>query len=145
MLLNRETGETQIEGTGVTIVYTIESVMWIEKHVDGLTPMELLERASQGKVSMSHLQIMVWAGMEAWRRRNASYGPQVNPAQAVKVIEDGGGLQPVQNQVFNAFALSPALGLNLGRSSPEPEVPTTGEKSPDASSEPVFTPETSGL
>jgi hypothetical protein len=124
MLVNRYTGETVIDHTDTSIVYTLESFMWIEQHLEGRTVTEVLERGRRAYFSIKELQVLVWAGMEAHRRRRGSHGGQVNPAKALKVIEDGGGLTPVAMQVMEALMRSTALGLNPDK---EPEAIEAGD------------------
>jgi hypothetical protein len=145
MLLNRQTGETTIENfdgeTLATIVYTIESFTWIESNLPGRTIMGILEEGRKAYWRVGELVILVWAGMEAHRRRNGGSGGQINPAVAVKIIEDGGGLNPVAMTVMDALMRSAALGLNPDRQRPGDEaVPTMADASSSGSSAPVFHP-----
>ncbi|HEV2071105.1 MAG TPA: hypothetical protein VGR26_15045 [Acidimicrobiales bacterium] len=152
MLLNKATGETRIDGTEATVIFTVEALMWVENNLPDVTPMEILERARQGRVSPKTLQILIWAGMEAHRRRMGQGSRPVNPAKAIKIIEQGGGMTPVATQVMEALMRSTGLGLTTidrgeddeQEGADEPSVPTMADESGDDSSAPVFAPSTPG-
>jgi hypothetical protein len=142
-LLNPSTGETTLDGTEATIVYTVESLTWIEANLPGRSVMEILEHGRRARWKISELQVVVWAGMEAHRRRTGAGGSQVNPAKALGVIEDGGGLHPVAMQVMDALMRSTALGLNPDRDRRGDDaaaVPTMADGSSSASPPPAFHP-----
>ncbi len=143
MLLNPQTGESTIDGTEATIVYTVESFLWIEANLPGRTVMAILEEGRRAHWRTAELQILIWAGMEAHRRRQGAGGGQVNPAKALEVIEAGGGVQPVALTVMDALMRSTALGLNADRDRPGdegPTVPTIAGGSSSGSQTPVFAP-----
>jgi hypothetical protein len=149
MLLNAQTGETTIENYGgetvATVVYTIESFTWIESNLPGRSIMGILEEGRKAHWKVGELVILVWAGMEAHRRRSGGGGGQINPARAMKVIEDGGGLNPVAMVVMDALMRSTALGLNPDRQRPgDDAVPTMAGASSSDSSAPVFHPPPAG-
>jgi hypothetical protein len=148
MLINRETGETSIEGTDATIVYTLESLTWIESNLPGRSVMEILEEGRSAHWKAKELMILVWAGMEAHRRRGGGYGRQINPVSALKVIEDGGGLNPVAMLVMDSLMRSTALGLNPERNRPgdgDSPVPTMVDESSSASPTPEYSPPPPGI
>ncbi len=142
MLLNSATGETIIDGTDYHVVFTLEMIAMVENALNGKSPMELIETSRTGRTSLKETQVLVWAGMEGYRRRRGAMGGQVNPAKALKVIEEGGGLYKVGPQVLNAFMLCPALGLGLNPEPDEPGAesldPTTGADSFGASAPQEF-------
>lgn len=146
MLLSRETGESTIDdydgNPQASIVFTLESFTWIEANLPGRSIMGILEEGRKTHWRAQELVILVWAGMEAHRRRTGSGGGQINPAKALGVIEAGGGLQPVAMVVTEALMRSPGLGLNPDRHRPGDgaTVPTMAGASSSDSSAPVFSP-----
>ncbi len=123
MLLNAATGESIIDQSDVHVVFTLEMIAMVENAVN-ISPMELIETAQSGRLTLRQCQALTWAGMEGHRRRRGAMGGQINPAKALKVIEEAGGLYKVGPQVLNAFMLCPALGLGLN---PEPTQSEPGE------------------
>lgn len=144
MLLNEQTGESTIDGTDATLIYTIEALTWIESNLPGRSVMGILEEGRQAHWQAKELIILTWAGMECHRRRNGGGGREINPAAAMKVIEAGGGLHPVAMVVMDALMRSSALGLNPDRDRPEDEdplrAPTTAGASSSGSPTPAFVP-----
>ena len=136
MLLNNLTGETQLDGTEVNVIYTLESMLWIESNLPGISPMEIIDRGRAMRLTTRELQVLLWAGMEASRRRSpAGTKGQVNLSAALKAIKDGGGLYRVLPQVIDAFGRSPGLGLAAAADAegeavdPTTEVPSTDDSS----------------
>lgn len=112
-LINPETGESVLDGTGVHVVLTVEAWLWIERRL-GLTILEVLERAMQLRFGIEHTVVILWAGAEAWRRRYAVGSPVFTEEQAAKVFEQAGGLVPVMKVLAEAIRHSSALGMPVG-------------------------------
>lgn len=111
MILNKETGESVLDGTDYHFIFTGEALVWAEKHLNTGT-LELISKASDGLIGLNDVQVLLGCGIEAHRRRNGSNGKPFNLAKAAKVVLDGGGLMTVLPQVVAALVASPALGLS---------------------------------
>lgn len=135
-LTNRLTGETVVDGTDAHVLFTLDSLAYIESQTHKRI-MEFWAEASGGKVGINDLVIMLTAGMEGHRRRHGGAGGQTNPAKAAKVIDAGGGLRKVYPQVFESLTRSQSLGLTDDEDSDEEGAadPTSGE--PSSSGSPV--------
>ncbi len=119
-ITNRLTGEAVVDGTDAHVLFTLDSLAYIEAQTSKRI-MEFWSEASAGKVGVSDLVILLTAGMEGHRRRHGGAGGQVNPAKAAKVIDAGGGLRKVYPQVFESLTRSQSLGLTDNEDSEEDE------------------------
>ncbi len=160
-LLNAMTGETVLGGeedeNAANIVYTLETFLLIETQLPGASVVDLFDRARALRLSAHELQVLVWAGMEGYRKRYPAASVGIKPHKlnaGLKAIREGGGVIPVMREVYVALGRSPDLGLTTAGGANEgddeagegePVDPTTGEPSGSASSELDTTPLPPGI
>jgi hypothetical protein len=111
VLLSQSTGETRLDGSNHTIIYTAEALETAETQL-GRSALQLVRSSSDGGLGFREMRVLVAVGIEAHRRRTGAGGRPFNPAKVPKVIEECGGLMPVLKQVVQAIMLSVALGSN---------------------------------
>lgn len=138
-LINRQTGEVELDGTGIRIILTAEAWAQAEAGTNrGI--MELSERAASSRLTMTELVHLLVAGHEGWRRRTKASGQPLNPTKALKAIESTGGFMKALVQVTESMRYSQALGIEADdeeAAEDSEEDPTTGSGSSEDASLPA--------
>lgn len=136
MLLNKNTGEAVLRngaGEEYRLIFTEDAIMAVETTMD-VSIMDLLAKASTGRIKLAEVQALVWAGVNAHRDRSgASKG--ISPDKAMRIIKGCGGVVGVLPTLLDSIVACSALGLDVddddeertGSGDDDPMDPTSAE------------------
>lgn len=140
-LLNTQTGEAQLDGTEVRVLFTVDAWLMIEA-MTGKGILELIGAALELRLKIAEVQALILCGSEGYRRRHAPGAPALSQEQVNQLIEDHGTLGLIQ-QLAESIRHCKALGMNErtseGAAAPGP-LPGTGAGFSSAATPPGATP-----
>lgn len=112
VIVNPHTGEAVLrDGSGneTRIIYTEQAIVEVEQALD-VGVLDLLQRLVARRVKLFEVQVLVWAGINAYRARSGS-AKQIAPDKAMKVLTACGGMVEVMPAIAEALVACSALGL----------------------------------